>query len=175
MQVPNAGIKHCICKAQCSYCLHPHAMLWRGIHSNQLQPLSTKLDPRTLISPFKRTYKKKHTIQLWDPITLNKPQIRTIPTNKMHLHINFIHATVTTQIPDTIRQMATTTNINIYYAQKYNWITTILDNILWNSHGDALTASTIRKYKAVSQFIHKWLPINASYSKQSIGTVRLCP
>jgi hypothetical protein len=32
-----------------------------------------------------------------------------------------------------------------------------------------------RQHKTIIQFIHGWIPVNASYSKASIGTARLCP
>jgi hypothetical protein len=42
------------------------------------------------------------------------------------------------------------------------------NNIHWSAHEKALTSFNWR-------FIHGWTPANASYSKTSIGTARLCP
>jgi hypothetical protein len=62
-----------------------------------------------------------------------------------------------------------------YYQDKYRWNDECINNIDWTAHGHAISSLTGRQQKTTLQFIHKWLPLNASHSLQAEGTGRLCP
>jgi hypothetical protein len=62
-----------------------------------------------------------------------------------------------------------------YYENKYNWSEECINSINWRAHGKALASLSQRQQKATIQFIHRWLPTNASHSVQAEGTGRLCP
>jgi hypothetical protein len=74
-----------------------------------------------------------------------------------------------------LRERHTSSPIFSYYNNKHGWDATIIDDICWTSHGKALTALPRRMHKTITQFLHKWLPLNASPSLNTIGTGRLCP
>jgi hypothetical protein len=74
-----------------------------------------------------------------------------------------------------IRDKSTAHEFNKFISHKYNWTDTTINDIHWQSHGKAFSALSGRRYKTTCQLIHKWLPVNKSYSKASIGTAKLCP
>jgi hypothetical protein len=49
-----------------------------------------------------------------------------------------------------------------------------INSIDWKAHGLAISYFTGKK-RHFLQFIHKWLPLNASHSLKAEGTGRLCP
>jgi hypothetical protein len=57
-----------------------------------------------------------------------------------------------------------------YYTDKYKWTEATINSIDWKSHGLPISYFTGRKQKTILQFIHKWLPLNASHSIQAEGT-----
>jgi hypothetical protein len=71
--------------------------------------------------------------------------------------------------------LSTLQDLKTFFISKYKWNNNTIDDIHWKSHGKAISALSGRRYKTTCQLIHKWLPVNQSYSKGSIGTAQLCP
>jgi hypothetical protein len=87
-----------------------------------------------------------------------------------------IHNTqVTSEYSNIIRHEATSPQAIKYLTEKHKWSFNTFRDIHWEAHGKAISSLPGRQYKTTTQFIHQWLPVNASYSKTSIGTARLCP
>jgi hypothetical protein len=74
-----------------------------------------------------------------------------------------------------LRQVATAPAIQEYYNAKYEWSETTMADIHWRAHGKALTKLPSRTCKTITQMLHQWLPVNASYSINALGTGKLCP
>jgi hypothetical protein len=74
-----------------------------------------------------------------------------------------------------IREKSTINEVHNYYIPKYNWTDNEINNIHWRAHGKAIQTLTGRQYKTITQFIHSWLPINASYAQDLVGDGKLCP
>jgi hypothetical protein len=81
---------------------------------------------------------------------------------------------VTTYYSHTIRHEITAPNAITYLQEKHQWQKKTVTDILWQSHRNAISSLSGRRYKSITQLIHNWLPVNALYSKNSIGTARLC-
>jgi hypothetical protein len=96
-------------------------------------------------------------------------------TNPHSVHLQINHLRVLVDYQDSIRNASTATAAKQFLRQKYSWNAQTFDDIYWNGHKNALTSLPGRTYKSVTQFIHQWLPVNASHSKQLQGTARLCP
>jgi hypothetical protein len=58
---------------------------------------------------------------------------------------------------------------------KHGWDLSTTTAILWQEHGYALASLPRRMNKTITQFNHKWLPLNDSHSIQASGTGKLCP
>jgi hypothetical protein len=155
-----------------------------------------QLASREIISP-KQTYAVE-----WDLLQSANKLIQQIGQTKIQLHISksnlssqqttptklhqgtFSNSEVTLFIGNKrvannytsiIRDAHTTKEVFQFYSTKYNWNINTIQNIHWDAHGKAITALSGRHYKSTCQLIHRWLPVNLSYSKQSVGTAKLCP
>jgi hypothetical protein len=82
---------------------------------------------------------------------------------------------IATDYQTQIRHQATTTNAEHYMKDKYSWTDSTFNNICWEAHGKELYHLRGRRQKTTIQFIHQWLPCNASASRSLTGTARLCP
>jgi hypothetical protein len=74
-----------------------------------------------------------------------------------------------------LREKHTSPQILSYYSTKYEWDHTIYNDVCWNAHGKALTSLPRRMNKTITQFLHNWLPLNASHSINNLSTGKLCP
>jgi hypothetical protein len=90
-------------------------------------------------------------------------------------HLTTQRKRVTTEYLNTIRNLTTKQDAIKYYKDKYAWNTSTVQDIHWQAHGSALATLTGRKLETITQFLHRWLPVNASHSKDGIDRSRLCP
>jgi hypothetical protein len=98
-----------------------------------------------------------------------RPKNQFIPAiDKPYLLVN--RRRITTDYQSQIRHQATTIN-----ADQSTWNDYTFNNICWEAHGKALQNLRGRRQKTIIQFIHQWLPCNASTSRSLAGTARLCP
>jgi hypothetical protein len=74
-----------------------------------------------------------------------------------------------------VRDAHTTPSVFSYYMDKYDWDLTETEDILWKAHGNALVSLPRRMNKTITQFNHKWLPLNDSHSIKASRTGKLCP
>jgi hypothetical protein len=74
-----------------------------------------------------------------------------------------------------LRHASTAPEITSYYCDKYKWTQETIADIHWTAHGKSLTKLPSRMSKTITQMIHQWLPVNASYSINATGTGKLCP
>jgi hypothetical protein len=74
-----------------------------------------------------------------------------------------------------LRDCTNKEEIKTYYHSKYGWNTITMASIDWRAHGKAIRQLSQRQQKTITQFIHSWLPTNASHTQQRLGTGRLCP
>jgi hypothetical protein len=100
-------------------------------------------------------------------------KIPILPQSRATFTIN--DSQVSSQYIHQIRSAALSQDLREYYMEKYQWCNNTIDLIQWKCHGRALLSLHGRHQKTMLQFIHKWLPINTSYSLQAIGTGKLCP
>jgi hypothetical protein len=117
---------------------------------------------KQIISPFPPNKLPRH-------ISNNIQQI----IKKVHLCINNIQ--VATDYLSTIRHANSTNHLNTYFIDKYNWTSTTINLINWNSHAKALSTMSGRRLKTTTQLIHQWLPVFASSAQNKTSTARLCP
>jgi hypothetical protein len=91
------------------------------------------------------------------------------------IHLRHSNKRVSGNYTQRIREINTTQAIQDYMQTKYRWNEHTFNDIEWRVHGKTLTSLPQRQQKTITQFIHKWLPTNASHSFENIGTARLCP
>jgi hypothetical protein len=96
-----------------------------------------------------------------------------LPTDEVQLHHK--RKRVANDYTSIIRDISTTDAVFSFYQTKYKWNSTTIKDINWDAHGKDISSTTGRQYKSTCQLIHRWLPVNASYSKKSVGTAKLCP
>jgi hypothetical protein len=99
--------------------------------------------------------------------------IPKLHTEAIDLIIN--NQKVSSNYLEALREASAKPMLWTYYKEKYNWSDNCINKIDWKAHGIAISYLNGRKQKTTLQFIHKWLPINASHSVQASGTGKLCP
>jgi hypothetical protein len=73
-----------------------------------------------------------------------------------------------------LRDCTNKEEIKTYYHSKYGWNTVTMSSINWRAYGKAINQLSQRQQKTITQFIHNWLPTNASHNQQRLGTGRRC-
>jgi hypothetical protein len=101
-----------------------------------------------------------------NPITSIHNQACKLVINNIHINSKYLLA---------LRTAAAKPTLWKFYEHKYNWDEACINSISWEAHGSALATLPQRQQKVTTQFIHKWLPTNASHSVQAEGSGRLCP
>jgi hypothetical protein len=79
-------------------------------------------------------------------------------------HLQIDQRRVANDYTASIRDASTTKEAFSFYANKYEWTISTLQNIHWDAHSKAITSMSGRQYKAACQLIHPWLPENLSSS-----------
>jgi hypothetical protein len=100
-------------------------------------------------------------------------QVALLLTDEVQLHHK--RKRVANDYTSIIRDISTTDAVFSFYKTKYEWNSTTIKDINWEAHGKAISSTTGQHYKSTCQLIHRWLPVNASYSKKSVSTAKLCP
>jgi hypothetical protein len=90
-------------------------------------------------------------------------------------YLTIQHKRITSHYSLMIRHALTAADATEYLQQKHLWTNKHFLDIQWHAHERALFILNGRIHKTITQLIHHWLPVNASHSKASINTTRLCP
>jgi hypothetical protein len=102
-------------------------------------------------------------------------QQEIIHTTISNIHLQLNKQRVAGDYRTALRQASTAPEIKMYYCDKYKWSQATIADIHWAAHGKSLTKLPSRTSKTITQMLHQWLPVNASYSINAVGTGRLCP
>jgi hypothetical protein len=101
-----------------------------------------------------------------NPITTINQQTCKLIINNININSKYLQVMRTAAAKPTLWK---------YYEDKYNWTDECTNSTDWIAHGKALAALPQRQQRITTQFIHQWLPTNASHSVQAEGTGGLCP
>jgi hypothetical protein len=77
---------------------------------------------------------------------------------------------------DALRAAYSSQDLRQYYLMKNShWTSQVIDDVDWFVKGKALGRLVGRSQKTILQYIHNWIPVNASPGAAKLGTARLCP
>ena len=95
------------------------------------------------------------------------------PTPKATL--NLTTQSITCNAATTLRNAYSSQQYRAYLQRKYMWADTTTDEIDWQVLSHAMARLSGNNKKIIQQFIHKWLPTNASKNQNKAPPHNLCP
>jgi hypothetical protein len=107
--------------------------------------------------------------------TMEIPNTTIVKTTHQMPKLIINNHKVSSEYTDEIRKAIAQPALNEYLKTKYLWNDATIDMVDWRSHGKALATIHGRRQKTITQFVYRWLPLNASHSLQAEGTGKLCP
>jgi hypothetical protein len=133
----------------------------------------------TILKKLKRYTLQDHAESGFQPLPNTQDnqmwESETIHTTITNVHLQLNRKRVAGDYKIALRQASTAPDIKSYYSDKYEWSQETIADTHWTAHGKSLTKLPSRTCKTITQMIHQWLPVNATYSINAVGTGRLCP